>query len=204
MIAFIEGIIESNTPLKVLINVNGIGYEINAPLSTTSKIGPVGSRAKILTQLIVREDSQSLYGFITQDEKSAFVALTEKVSGIGPKIALSILSQLSVQSLVQAVLDGNVHLLTQCPGIGKKTAERLVLELKDAFKNAGVSSKDSSLGSPATKPHDSPSTEEDAISALITLGFKQVDAQKRVARIMSNDAAEVVSVEQIIKKALSG
>ncbi len=204
MITFIEGILEESQPLRVVINVNGLGYELNTPLSTSSQIGKLGEKTRLHTQFVVREDSQQLYGFATLREKSAFKALTEKVSGIGPKIALNILSRLSVESLRSAVASGNVTLLTQCPGIGKKTAERLVLELKDVFAKQPVFEPDTAAGVSLIEAGDgADSMIDDAVAALMTLGFKQADAQKRVEKIVSA-SDEMPSVEVLIKKSLNG
>lgn len=203
MIAFIEGILEEAQPLKLIVNVGGIGYEIHTPLTSSAALAPVGQKVKLLTQLVVREDSQTLYGFLTNEEKSAFVALTEKVSGIGPKIALNILSRLSVDSLQSAVLSGNVALLTQCPGIGKKTAERLVLELKDLFQKSPLTSSTSKIDQPGAIGTAVGDMEEDAVAALVTLGFKLADANKRVAKAVSVSSQDQ-TVASIIKKALNG
>ena len=203
MIAFLEGILEEVQPLRVVINVNGMGYELNTPLSTSTQTGPIGDKLRLHTQLVVREDSQQLYGFASLSEKSAFVALTEKVSGIGPKIALNILSRLSVESLQSAVSSGNVSLLTQCPGIGKKTAERLILELKDVFAKQPVFEAGTASGvSMIAEGGDRSALVEDAIAALVTLGFKQVDAQRRVDRILAGKS-ELPTVEALIKEALN-
>jgi Holliday junction DNA helicase RuvA len=205
MIAFLDGKVAASSPLAIWLDVRGVGYEIHAPLSTTTRIGPVGSDLKIHTQLIVREDSHALYGFLSLEEKKAFIALTEKVSGIGPKIALSILSQLSVTSLVHAVREGNVQLLTQCPGIGKKTAERLVLELKDAFKSNGVDTGlAASLAAKEKETQGLPDREADAVAALVTLGFKAAESQKRVSKILASPDSAELTVENIIKQALTG
>ena len=204
MIVFIEGILEESQPLRVVINVNGVGYELNTPLSTSSQIGNLGEKTRLHTQFVVREDSQQLYGFATLREKSAFKALTEKVSGIGPKIALNILSRLSVESLRSAVASGNVTLLTQCPGIGKKTAERLVLELKDVFAKQPVFVPGTAAGVSIIEAGDGAETMiDDAVAALMTLGFKQADALKRVEKIIAT-SDETPSVEVLIKKALNG
>jgi holliday junction DNA helicase RuvA len=201
MIAFVEGILVESEPLRLVVNVNGVGYELHVPLSTSSASGSIGERLRLHTQLIVREDSQQLYGFATLGEKVAFVTLTEKVSGIGPKIALNILSRLSVQSLQSAVASGNVSLLTQCPGIGKKTAERLILELKDVF---GKSLRSGPAEVVAKPGEVSVHTEvDDAVAALVTLGFKQLDAQKRVEKVMQTAGGDL-PVDQMIKRALNG
>lgn len=201
MIAFIEGILEESHPLKLLINVSGLGYELHIPLSSSALLPPIGQKLRLHTQLVIREDSHTLYGFLTSEEKAAFVALTEKVSGIGPKIALSILSRLSVESLQSAVSTGNIALLSQCPGIGRKTAERLILELKDLFIKTPLVSPSHPGSTGSAGMHSA--VGEDAVAALITLGFKAADAGKRVEKAM-NESEGSSTVESLIKKALSG
>lgn len=203
MIAHIQGILSESSPLRAVIDVQGVGYELHIPLLTAEKLPPIGNAVKLLTHLVIREDAHTLFGFFTADERSAFIALTEKVSGIGPKTALSILSRFSPANLRSAIVTGDVAALTKCPGIGKKTAERLILELRDVFSmasapGAGASASPFITGSPAQ-----PATpREDAMAALITLGFKPADAAKRVETALlkqGNDA----SAESIIRIALA-
>ena len=200
MIAFVEGILEEAQPLRLVINANGIGYELHVPLSSSTQLPAIGQQLRLHTQLVIREDSHTLYGFLTSEEKNAFVALTEKVSGIGPKIALSILSRLSVESLQSAVSTGNIALLSQCPGIGRKTAERLVLELKDLIAKTPLTS--SAQAGIQGRMMQSSAVGEDAVAALITLGFKAADAAKRVEKAMSASDGKP-TVESLIKKALN-
>ena len=200
MIAFVEGILEEAQPLRLVVNVSGVGYELHVPLSSSTQLPAIGQTIRLHTQLVVREDSHTLYGFLTAEEKNAFVALTEKVSGIGPKIALSILSRLSVESLQSAVAAGNIALLSQCPGIGKKTAERLVLELKDLVAKTPLTGSAQS-GVPG-KIAQASAVEDDAIAALTTLGFKAADAAKRVEKAMAASEGNA-SVESLIKQALN-
>jgi holliday junction DNA helicase RuvA len=184
-----------------LINVHGVGYAVHVPLSTSTKVGPIGSQVRVLTCMVIREDSHTLYGFYTARERDAFIALTEKVSGVGPKIGLNILSRLSVESLQSAITSGNVHLLSQCPGIGKKTAERLVLELKDVFPKMVSGSTGSIPGDPASTIPVS-ALEEDAIAALVTLGFKQPDAARKVSKALAEHSG-LTSTGELIKRALN-
>ncbi len=203
MIAFVEGILEESHPLRLVVNVAGVGYELNAPLSTSTQVGKLGEKVRLHTQLVVREDSHQLYGFSTLSEKNAFLALTEKVSGIGPKTALNILSRLSVQALHQAVTSGNVTLLTQCPGIGKKTAERLILELKDVFAKQPVFEPGTGTGVAMIEAEPMGQTLiDDAVAALVTLGFKAADAQRRVEQVIAS-ASEPPNVAKLIKLALN-
>ncbi len=202
MIAFVEGVLEESQPLSAIVNVNGVGYHVHLSLNSSTKLPSVGNRVKLNTLLVVREDSQTLYGFMDLSERSAFVALTEKVSGIGPKIALNILSRLNVRALQEAVTQQNVQLLTQCPGIGKKTAERLVLELKDVFAKSPLVDAPGLVTMPDVGLTGLSKTQEDAIAALTTLGFKQADALKRVEKAWKGSGEEM-TVEQLIKSALS-
>ena len=129
MIGRISGTLISKNPPQVLVDVQGVGYEIDVPMSTFYDLPEVGRAVSLLTHMVVREDAQLLYGFITAEERSAFRELI-KVSGVGPRIGLAVLSGLTVDQLVQAVSLQESGLLTRVPGIGKKTAERLILELK--------------------------------------------------------------------------
>lgn len=206
MIAFLEGVLVEAQPLRLVVDVAGVGYELHVPLSTSTQAGVIGDKIRLHTQLVVREDSHQLFGFASVREKTAFVALTEKVSGIGPKIALNILSRLTVDSLYSAIASGNVALLTQCPGIGKKTAERLVLELRDVFAKSpvlhGTESPEFAGASPNSRTQEN-ALVDDAVAALVTLGFKQPDAQRRVEKHLTS-LTEQPSVEVLIKKALNG
>lgn len=203
MIAHIQGILSESSPLRAVIDVQGVGYDLHIPLLTAEKLPPTGSTVKLLTHLVVREDAHVLFGFYTSDERSAFIALTEKVSGIGPKTALSILSRFSPATLRSAIVTGDVAALTKCPGIGKKTAERLILELRDVFSmasapGAGGSASPFITGSPAQ-----PATpREDAMAALITLGFKPADAAKRVETALLKQGQDA-SAESLIRIALA-
>lgn len=138
MIGRINGVLLEKTPPLVLIDVNGVGYECEVPMSTFYNLPAIGEKVVLLTQFIVREDAQLLYGFGSDRERLTFRQLL-KVNGVGAKSALSILSGLSVDELVQAVALQDAALLTRVPGVGKKTAERLLLELKDKFSTDGIS-----------------------------------------------------------------
>ncbi len=200
MIGYIKGELTQASPLLAVVEAGGIGYLVNISLQTAEKLPPIGSPVKLLTQMVVREDSQSLYGFSSQTEKDAFIALTEKVSGIGPKIALNILSRITVDSLKSAIMTENVHLLTQCPGIGKKTAERLVLELKDVFAKETMAAPEGNLTGPMSGLGNN-SIIDDVIAALVTLGFKPADAAKKATQAHKK-APEDATIEQILKIAL--
>lgn len=199
MINFIQGKLIEASMLQVTIDVGGLGYEVSVPLTTAEKLPALGQIVKLFTSAIYREDSQALYGFSTRDERDFFKLLIEKVSGVGPKIALSIFSKLSLPVLQNAIAQGNVSLLAGCHGIGKKTAERLVIELKDKVSLVHTSTV---IFPNETTSHLATSTFSDAVAALITLGFKPADADKSIRKAITA-FPEAASTQELIKKALS-
>lgn len=202
MITSIEGVLTESAAVRAVIEANGLGYEVNIPITTAEKLPPEGNRVKLHTLAVYREDSAALYGFITREERDFFRQLVEKVSGIGPRIALSIMSKLSVNSLRHAIAQGDVKLLAQCPGIGKKTAERLVIELRDKVFAGGVtvSAGDSPGAAGVTNaPADSPLY--DAVQALIALGYKPADADKS-ARKAQEALGAAATAEALIRASL--
>lgn len=200
MIVSIKGKITETAPLQVVIDVGGIGYAVNIPLTTTELLPTIGQDVFLHTLVVYREDSQSIYGFKKREERDFFQLLIEKVSGIGPKTALAIMSRLSLPILKDAISRNDIALLSQCPGIGKKTAERLVLELRD--KN--FSSYSTAPIAFPTKEEllPEPSLHEDAVAALVKLGLNPAAADKSVrkALLCFSDAAPDIS--SLIKKAL--
>lgn len=200
MIAYLKGTVLEASPLELILDVQGVGYAIQIPITTAEKIPPVGQNCELYIHSVYREDSASLYGFVTKSERDFFRLIIEKVSGIGPRIALSILSKMSVEILQNAIFNQDTSLLSQCPGIGKKTAERLVIELKDkvSTSNQSLNSETSLAGS---KANYSNSKYQDAVSSLITLGYKLPEADKRVSKALQNLGADVPT-EAIIKEAL--
>lgn len=192
MIARLRGIVwEKLPPNIVVIDANGVGYEVEVPISTFSVLPSLKDEASLYIQQIVREDANLLYGFHTLEEKEAFRVLI-KVSGIGPKSAIVILSGLSVAELYDVIANEDVSRLTKVPGIGKKTAERLIVELKDKIKAISVSSNDLFATEKAQNPFN------DAVLALTTLGYKSSDAEKMIKKIMKPGMA----VDELIKVAL--
>ena len=164
MIGRLSGVIAEKTPPLVVIDVAGFGYEVDVPMSTFFNLGALGERTVLLTHLVVREDAHQLFGFLTASERAAFRQLI-KISGIGPRMALGLLSGLSVAELAEAVSRQESGRLTKVPGIGKKTAERLLLELK------GKLGPD--LAAPATVADDN---QADILQALVALGYSEKDA----------------------------
>ena len=176
MITFLHGKLVDALPTQVTIDVNGVGYEVLIPLSSFNKLPSPGSELRLLTHLAVREDAHVLYGFVTAAEREMFRLLINTVSGIGPKIALNVLSGMNVPMLRGAVSQGDVRALSQISGIGKKTAERIVVELKDKIGEAGAweaGSAERTLSAGDQKVND-------AVLALMALGFKQAEAVESV------------------------
>ncbi len=202
MITSISGILVSATPLHAIIETGGFGYEVHIPVTTAERLPQPGQATKLHTLAVYREDSQTLYGFATEEERDFFRLLVEKVTGVGPKMALSVLSKLSLATLKSAIVAGDVALLAKCPGIGKKTAERLVMELRDKLSPFDLSpAAGTPIGSSAGAPVVVENKIRDAVMALVALGYKPADADKSVrqACVAIGPAA---STEALIKKAL--
>ncbi len=200
MIATLTGILEETTPLSAVIGIGGVGYEVHAPVTTIERLPPAGQKVKLYTCAVYREDSQKLYGFHNKEDREFFRLLTEKVTGVGPRIALSIMSKLSVATLKNAIASADAALLAKCPGIGKKTAERLVIELKDHIA-PGTGAPPPSAGITAAKTPAETTHYQDAVSALITLGYKPNTADKAVRQAMEK-LGPAAATEEIIKQAL--
>lgn len=200
MITSIQGLLTSATPLRAVIELNGFGYEVNIPVTTAEKLPKPGAVVKLHTHVIYREDAQTLYGFASPAERDFFRLMIEHVTGVGPKMALTIMSRLSLPLLESAIRLGDIALLAKCPGIGKKTAERLIVELKSKVGGeAGTSSL--GTGGPAAAGSSNSAT-RDAGAALTALGYKTVDADEAVRRAALALGAGA-STEALIKRALS-
>ncbi len=200
MITSIQGTLASATPLHAIVELNGFAYEVNIPVTTAEKLPHPGATVKLHTLVIYREDSQTLYGFASPAERDFFRLMIEHVTGVGPKVALTIMSKLSLPMLESAIRMGDVATLAKCPGIGKKTAERLVVELK-AKVGAGDLAV-GSLGEPAGAQPAGESAHRDAVAALIALGYKAADADQAVRRAALSLPGKVTT-EALIKKALN-
>lgn len=198
MITRITGILVSATPLAAIIETGGLAYEVHIPVTTAERLPQPGQQARLHTFVVYREDSQTLYGFATEEERDFFRMLIEKVTGVGPKMALSVLSKLSLPVLKSAIVAGDVGLLAKCPGIGKKTAERLVMELRDKMGGASAPVAGTAVSSESV-PADNKIN--DAVLALITLGYKAADADKAVRQALVALGA-TATTEALIKKAL--
>jgi holliday junction DNA helicase RuvA len=190
MIGSLRGRIASKTPPQLTVEVAGVGYELEAPMSTFFHLPAVGAEVHLLTHLVVREDAHMLYGFATEDERRLFRALI-KVSGVGPKIALALLSGMSVTDFNQSVQAQDTSALTRVPGIGRKTAERLIVEMRDRLVTPQLASGaagESAAASPATEAYD----------ALIALGYRPAEA----TRLLKAAGPGTHSTEELIRRAL--
>jgi Holliday junction DNA helicase RuvA len=188
MIGRLSGTLLEKTPPLVLIDCNGVGYECEVPMSTFYNLPALGEKVVMLTHFVVREDAQLLYGFGTSQERATFRQLL-KVNGIGAKSALSILSGLSIDDLVQAVALQEPSMLTRVPGVGKKTAERLLLELKDKFTIDGVA---------AMSEHQPKSATSDVLNALLALGYNEREAVAAV-KLLDKDVSVTDGIKQALK-----
>ncbi len=197
MIAFLSGTIITKKPTHIVLDVNGVGYQVFISLTTHARIGNVGDPAKLLTRQYIRDDSMQLFGFAGERERD-FFSLLITVSGIGPRLALIILSGMEPNELQRALAIEDQAALTRISGIGKKTAMRMIVELKDKMEKFGLD-PDSDVPMPATAA----STTDEAVQALIALGFKTNTAQTTVSKVQRKLGAEA-SVESIIRHALKG
>lgn len=198
MITWLDGILEEKQPTRAVVVCGGVGYEVHIPLSSFDRLPAAGSRCRILTHHHVWADGQALYGFATEAERRLFRLLFD-VSGIGPKTALSALSGLSPRDLTAAVVGGDVKRLSTISGIGKKTAERIVLELRDKITDGEAMAAIAGAAEPG--PDDR--KRRDAALALVSLGYKQAEAQKMVASFSAGEAV-AASVEDLVRRALTG
>ena len=192
MIGSLRGRIASKTPPQLTVDVGGLGYELEAPMSTFFHLPAVGEEVRLLTHLVVREDAHVLYAFATEDERRLFRSLI-KVSGVGPKIALALLSGISVSAFAQCVLNEDISALTRVPGIGRKTAERLIVEMRDRLAAAPQAAP----GAPVTA---AASAAGEAYGALVALGYRPAEA----ARLLKAVGPGTHSTEELIRRALQG
>jgi Holliday junction DNA helicase RuvA len=196
MIASLTGILKVKNPTEIVLDVHGVGYALTIPLSTFEKLGEVGSSATILTHLHVREDAVQLFGFAT-DEERLFFKLLISVNGIGPKIAQGILSRIAVSDLKQHISKENISALTAIPGVGRKTAERLVIELRDKMGKIDAAAPTSMAG-----PNGEEELRQEALLALTSLGYNRSVAEKALRQVLTEMKGEKLSLQNLIKKAL--
>lgn len=198
MIAQLSGTLASKTPTAVIIDCGGVGYLVSVSTPTSEKMPDVGAKVTLLTYLSVREDALDLFGFHSETERRAFRLLTG-ISGIGAKIALGILSAAIPADLQKYVLEQNTAALQRLPGIGKKTAERIIVELRDKIGKV-IASEES--GEPGTAPSASAVAEE-AAAALVALGYNRQIAERTIRRLIEAEPGAQLGVEQLIRRALS-
>ena len=187
MIGRIKGTLEYIKTTEVLIDVNGIGYEIQMPMTSIYQLPEIGESVTVYTHLIVREDLHLLCGFIDENEKAMFKELI-KTNGVGAKMALTILSTMSASEFLEAVNNSDINSLTKIPKIGKKTAERLLIEIRDRFKNLNIESNN----------HMPSNFKEDAVNGLVALGYSNKEAKNMIDNVQNED----LSTEELIKEAL--
>lgn len=196
MITFLDGILEAKQPTQAVLNVNGIGYELTIPVSSFDRLPSVGDACRVLVHDYVREDAHLLFGFMTEEERRIFRLLIG-VNGIGPKIAVSALSRLTAREIVTAVSSGDVGKLSSVSGVGKKMAERMIVDLRDRLDQGDV------LVAAAGSQSAEDGRMRDAVLALVALGYKQEAARKMVNSAMKSGDSDI-SVESIIRRSLTG
>jgi holliday junction DNA helicase RuvA len=195
MISHLKGKLEHTDKNHIIIDVRDVGYHVNIPSSTLSRLPKIGDELKLFIYQVVREDDLSLFGFISKEERSLF-ALLLSVSGIGPKASLKIISSFPIDKLVAAIASGDAEMITSVPGIGSKTAQKLVIELKEKIaKTYAIKPSDMAVGIKGDVP-----TVSDAISALIALGYSPKEARNTI--LQSGLDLSTMSVEDIVKQAL--
>ena len=192
MIGSLRGRIASKTPPQLTVDVGGLGYELEAPMSTFFHLPAVGEEVRLLTHLVVREDAHVLYAFATEEERRLFRSLI-KVSGVGPKIALALLSGISVAAFAECVQREDIAALTRVPGVGRKTAERLIVEMRDRLVVPQPGSGIAAVAGALT-------AESEAYDALVALGYRPAEA----ARLLKAVAPGTHSTEELIRRALQG
>ena len=197
MITFLEGVLIEKQPGRAVLNVGGVGYEVLIPLSSFERLPPEGATCKVLTYHHVREDAQELFGFATEQERRLFLMLYS-VNGVGPKTALGVLGGLSVREIKTAIAEGDVKRLSSVKGLGRKTAEKIIVELKDKLTDGEV--LEAVSGAEPSSPEEMRT--RDAVLALISLGYKQADALKMIKDILPKVATQL-SVEDLVRRALA-
>jgi Holliday junction DNA helicase RuvA len=195
MITYLHGILTKKTPTEIVVDVQGIGYAVNISLSTYEQLPNLNTELHILTYHHIREDAQSLYGFMTENEREMFKLLIS-VSGIGPRMAQTILSGIGPDELIRTISHSALSALTTIPGVGKKTAERLIVELKDKVTKIEGTEKIIDL------PTSSSSIRGEAMTALISLGFTREKAEHSLRSVLNEVNGKSISVEELIKRAL--
>jgi len=205
MIGRLNGVLVEKQPPEILLEASGVGYEVQMPMTCFYDLPKVGDNAIVYTHFVVREDAQLLFGFNNKTERALFRELL-KANGVGPKLGLAILSGMSAQQFVSCVNNEDATALVKLPGVGKKTAERLVLEMKDRLKNWGndlfTPFSDSAVIEPASDATIANNAADDAVSALVALGYKLPQAQKAVKSVSKPDMSTEVLIKESLKSML--
>lgn len=205
MIGLLRGIVLEKQPPIVLLELQGVGYEVHMPMTCFYELPEIGQEAIVFTHFVVREDAQLLYGFNDKQERALFKELI-KVNGVGPKLALAILSGMSAQQFVSAIEQEAISSLVKLPGIGKKTAERLVVEMKDRFKglNGDLFNPVSDINLPSVKSQgpSQADIEAEAAAALIALGYKPQEASRMVSKVAKPDSDSETLIRDALRAAL--
>ena len=195
MIGFLRGRLTAKHPPQLLVDVGGVGYEVEAPMSTFYGLPAVGAEVNLFTHLVVREDAHILFAFATERERRLFRELL-KVSNVGPKLALALLSGMNVESFLACIEAQDVDTLVRTPGVGRKTAERLVVEMRDRIKGFGQLPGVAAVG--GAQPEGASGPQSEAFSALVSLGYKPPE----IVRLLKTVDASVQTTEEIIRRAL--
>lgn len=201
MITFLKGLLVSKTPTWIELDVGGVGYGLTIPLSTFDRLPDPGSPVRLSTYFHVREDGMSLFGFLTPQEREMFTLLLS-VSGIGPKLSVALLSSLNEKQIQNAILTDDIKLLSSVHGVGKKTAERIILELRDKMHKKGVIAQLTPSSSSEGVKEEGPSVSEDAVSALVTLGYSQGEARTVIAQV-TKESGDGLTIEALIREGLN-
>ncbi len=196
MIASLQGILREKKPTEAVLDVNGVGFAVNIPLSTYERLGEPGSSVRLLTHLVVREDALTLFGFSSQEERDTFRILMS-VNGIGPKMAQGILSGIGVSELQSAISRGDIGALTAVPGVGRKSAERIIMELRDKITKIAASVEGATSGLSGE-----PGIREEAVLALVSLGYNRLTAERAVSAAIKSDPQSSTSLQALIKSAI--
>lgn len=194
MIYRLKGRLEQKNPTSLVVNVNGISYEVHIPISTYDAVGKVNDEVSVYTVLIVREDDMQLYGFATEDERKLFNLLIS-VTGIGPKTALGLLSSAGVADIYGFIAGADSQALMSMPGIGRKTAERVVLELRDKIQRVEISASGEAL-------EGKEEVRSGAVDALVALGYSRIQCERAIREVLKRDASSGKSVEELVRAAL--
>lgn len=194
MIGFLRGMVVAKSPPQLLVDVGGVGYELESPMSTFYALPAAGEPVQLLTHLVIREDAHVLYGFATEEERRLFRNLL-RISGVGPKIALAILSGVTVQGFAQSVQSQDAVALTRIPGVGRKTAERLIVEMRDR-----LGTLEATIDLRSGAPSGAGNAGNEAFSALVALGYSASEATRLIKAVGPGE----YGVEELIRRALQG